>query len=431
MKSINVFSASLKEAVYMQPVNSPIDPQDININITEIEPQNLQIDFEVPQRLVKRIYKKLKKGGLDYTEQQMSDLLIQICLDEASRRIDKASIWGFLPLVDTSKPTFNIDAPFTFKMNRDVMPLDQLPSFEGIQIKSIEQEITDKLVDQELHSQKLQFGNPLPLDGPLTIGDRITGQASLYMDGDEDPLFEGKNIQIEIRDHGNLLLIDQLPFEGLFEQLVGIDISKKLTLQTKIPYTYPEKSRRGKKGTLVFDIHAAEKIEIASVDKVLEHYGTPNEVILRAQIKESLKHNQDAMNQLMMTNQLFETLKNLIDINVPEPILKASIQRAKQNRIAQNKANETLRPEEEEKIIEEAKDLLRTQAITMIMCEHLRIGVGEQDMDKQIRILAERQRKRPEDIKAEYIQRMSIIKNMCAQDKIFNELKGKLEIIGA
>ena len=155
----------------MKAIDSPINPKEINIKITKVEPPDYKLDFEVPQRLVKRIHKKLKKGGMDYNNNQMTALLIQICTKEGLSRLDLETIWGMQPIPGTKPPVFSLNTPFSFSFIVDTYTTSDIPPLENIPLKKLQLPVTDELIELEINAQQLECGLRESYSGPLDIGD--------------------------------------------------------------------------------------------------------------------------------------------------------------------------------------------------------------------------------------------------------------------
>ena len=72
----------------------PIDTSKIQINIIELDPPDYQFDIEVPIDLISEISARIARGGLNYNEQELGNLIVQVSQDEAMQRLDKDSAWG-------------------------------------------------------------------------------------------------------------------------------------------------------------------------------------------------------------------------------------------------------------------------------------------------------------------------------------------------
>ena len=417
----------------MDPIESPIDPKEINIKITKLDPPDYKLEFEIPQRLVKRIYKKLKKGGLNYDDKQMTALLVKICVDEGTYRLERESVWGLMPMANTAPPNFSIDAPFSFTSVADTYTFDDMPSLDGIQIKKLQMEISDELIEREIQSQKLECGNRTPLVGTLKVGDEVSGKITVTVDGETEPLFEIDHACIQIQEPGSITVVGDYPYEGINEQLLGVETSDSLSIAVHVPPSFSKTAYRGKSATLELQINSVERITPATIDEVLAQYGIPNETILRTQIKSSLERNFNRENDVVMLNQLYECFDALFDFPLPERMVQNRFN-AQCRALEEQPENETeLTDTEKNSLLSQARLFIKRQAITAKLRKHLNIIVGEVDIEAQIRSIAERRRQRPEDIKSEFIasNRMHVVINICTEYKILTALNEQITFVDA
>ena len=413
----------------MDKKNSPIDPKEIDIEITELDPPDYRIDFEIPQKLTKRIYKKLKKGGYDYNQQQMVGLLTQICIAEGMERLDKKSIWGPKPLKDAQKPLFSTEKPFVFSSLVDTYSIDDISEIGPIPIDRLNIEVTDEMIDTELYEQQLEIGTRESHSGTLDYGDEVVGDVALTLEDEDEPLFTIENCRIRIPNAGNKTVIGEFQFADATEQLHGMQPDGVISIPLSIPTSYPKQELHGKTATLRVDVESVDRIIPSSVDDVLEQYGTPNETILRSQIQLSLKHNFERENDTAMLNQMYIHLKNSLDLPVPLRIIDTLFEDLCEKATEKEQGDNELSEEKKDIIHQRVLFITKRRAITVRMQEYLDLRINEKDIEDQIRNIAERRRVRPEDIRAEFVSEDKIhhLGNMSMEQKIFNKLKAKME----
>jgi len=413
----------------MDKKNSPIDPKEIEIKISKLDPPDYRLDYLIPQKLTKRIHKKLKKGGHDYSQQQMVALLTQICISEGMERLDKNTVWGPKPLMDAETPVFSIGKPFVFSTIIDTFSTDDIAEFGPIPIERLNIDITDEMIDNELLEQQLEIGTREPHSGPLDNGDEVVGDVTLTIEDENEPLFTITSCHIRIPVAGNKTVIGEFRFADATEQLHGIQPDGVISIQLAIPTEYPIQELRGKTATLQVDVDSVERITPASVEDVLEQYGSPNETILRSQIQLSLKRNFERENDVVMLNQMYTHLENTLELPIPQRIINMLFEDLC-NRSQESEAEDgDLSEEKKELILQRVKFVTKRRAITVRMQEFLDLRINEKDIDDQIRNIAERRRVRPEDIRAEFISedKLHQLGNISMEQKIFNKLKVKME----
>jgi len=408
---------------------TPIDPKEIKIEFSKLDPPDFRIDYEIPQKLTKRIYKKLKKGGFNYDEQQMIGLLTQICVSEGMERLDQKTIWGPKPMPDSPPITYSVERPFTFSSIVDTFTADDKYEIDVIPIERLNIDITDEMIDAELYDQQLEIGVRKSHAGVLEYGDVVVGTATLTIEGENDAEFNIEECNIRIPKTGQTTVVGGFQLEDAGEQLRGIQPDGFISVGVSIPQSHPNAEFRGKPAILQIDVDSVDRITPASIDEVMEQYGTPNETILRTQIQLSLKRNFDRENDFLMLNQMYVHLGETLDIPIPDRIIESRFAELCEKEQEHDPDSSELSEETKEFFLKKAKFSSLRRAITVRMQEFLDLRVSENDIEDQIRNIAELRRERPEDVRAEFVSedKIHFLGNMSMEYKIFNRLKENME----
>ena len=164
-----------------------IDTSAIKIKISKLEEPDYRLDFDMPDEIVEDINRRLKEGGYDYDDEQMTSLLTKICLDEGMNRLDKKSVWGPKLMPGTAPGKFCCDSGFLFSAIVDAIPTGILDQIDSIPIRRRKLEVTNELIETELFEQRLLFGSRESFSGEVAYGDEITCNATLTVDGNDTP----------------------------------------------------------------------------------------------------------------------------------------------------------------------------------------------------------------------------------------------------
>jgi len=161
----------------------------------------------------------------------------------------------------------------------------------------------------------------------------------------------------------------------------------------------------------------AERITPCQFEEVLKQYGTPNETILKAQIKLSLQRNFDRQNDAMMRRQLFDYLFETIDVPVSSRIVDEHFVELCKKEEGENELNE----EDRSKLLKKAKEIAKKRVIVACYQKKFNIYINEQDVQQQICDIAESRRVRPEEIKEEFVSggKMDTLAALVKEKKIF------------
>jgi len=391
----------------------PVDPSKIKIEITPIDAPDYRIDFEMPAELVSEIYGRLKDGGYEYNVQQMTSLLAKICIDEGMNRFDKNSIFGLKPIPDSAPGIFSEDTPFVFSAVVDETPLDYIDNIESIPIERFVFKANEELIKNELFEQQLLFGSREAHCGVLAYGDEITCKATLSVVGKNEPVFSIDDCKIQLPKEGQPLII------GNYQCDVGDQLHNAQVGDNTICFELDNKQLE-----LVLVNMTAERITPCQIEEVLKQYGTPNETILKTQIKLSLQRNFDRQNDAMMRRQLFDYLLETIDVPISSRIVDEHFVNLCKNEQGENELSE----EDRSKLLKKAKEGAKKRVITACFEKKFNIYINEQDIQQQICDIAESRRVRPEEIKEEFISggKMDTLAALVKEKKIFKHLLDKI-----
>lgn len=394
----------------------PIDTSKIQVKIIELEPPDYQFDIAVPVEITTEITSRIQSGGLQYDEKQMGTLIVQVCLDEAMQRLDKDSAWG-ARLLQKSVGKYITDEPFTFSAVVDSLPDDDF-SLDTIPINRRQLQVKDSHVNSELFEQQLQFGNKSDFAGILEYGDEIECDAQCRIEGIEQPIASLQQCTLRIPSETQSFSFAGVPLPEIAGALRGCQTKDELVF----PFNMNEKQ-----GTLTLSNCSFSRITPATVEHVLEEYGTPNEALLRTQIRMSLQHNFDRENTNFMIHQLYSHLFQTVDLPISSRIVAKNYKDLCKKEM-ESTGVEELTNEKQDSIKASAEQMVKRLTLNAWLQRTFRLSLSEEDIDRQAAIIAEERRVRPSEIKEEFLaaDKIQVLGNMASERKIFERLKDKM-----
>ena len=128
-----------------------------------------------------------------------------------------------------------------------------------------------------------------------------------------------------------------------------------------------------------------------------------------------------------MIHQLYDYLLENVDIPISKRIVNKNFDDFCKKEIDATGAGE-LTEEQKNMLLAKAARLVKRMTINAWLQRSFKLGVSEDDVDKQAAILAEERRVRPADIKEEFLteDKISVLGNMATERKIFERLKDKM-----
>lgn len=299
-----------------------------------------------------------------------------------------------------------------FTVEVEVVPEFEMPSLEGIEIKKPMIEVSQERVEQELKRQQTLAGVPSRIEGDFQPSDRLGGRIEVTKQGEDKPLFQSEQGVLVIpQDKDGKGQVYGIVVENLVSAFDGKKVGDTVSVKATGPEHHEFEAVRNTDVTISFTIRAAERVEPATVEQVVERYGLGTEENLREQIKLALEYRRDQEQLEAMRNQVSEHLLDAVDFDLPERLSGAQARRA-----VERKRLDLLymgvNPDEVENHLAEirgeseevARRRLKLFFIVQRVCEMFNIEVNEQEVNGRIAAIAAQRGVRPEKLRAEFQQ---------------------------
>ncbi len=330
--------------------------------------------------------------------------------------------------------------PLEFTVEVEVVPQFDLPALENIEIKKPMLEVSEDRVEQELKRQQMLTGTPSKIEGDFREGDRLAGKLSVSKEGEEKPLFHTEHGLLTIppdssEDKGQVYGIT---VDNIAKTLKGKNVGDTVTFKATGPEQHEIESVRGAELIITFEIRAAERIEPASVEQVVEHYGLGTEENLREQIKLALEYRRDQEQLEAMRSQVSDHLANMVNFDLPERLSGAQARRTiERKRI--DLLYMGLNPDEVEAHLadirgeseEQARKRLKLFFIVHKLSEQFNIEVSEQEVNGRIAAIAAQRGIRPDKLRAEFQQtgRINEVALQIREHKAFDRVIASAKVV--
>lgn len=413
-----------------------LDPDAIQMDVTDIGLNGRRLSFELSARDIKRAQKKLKKSNQPVNDKQLAERLQRECLESGMKQLDPNCIWGpHLPEGD-SIPTVRKDKPMAFAVLIDDMPPIDWPDWAELTIARPVQEITSDMLDMEMNEQCLLAGTTRPRQGHAEPGDTIRCNLQLDIEG-SDQSFQTQEITLRIPQPGQPIIIEGMPVPGFESHLSDVSVDETVTIDFRIPDNHPVPTLRSQTATVALEILEINELIPASVDEVVAQYGSPSEKALRNQISSALQAKANRDQRFAMITQLFDQLVERLVFDVPQHVLDTKLARRINQERREAHGTAVSESELEARIeshrdewMAEVEDKSRTQAISVQLTRHLHIGISEDLINKQISEMALDLGRRPEDFRKQIIDegKINFFANLVRQAECLNHLEPMLTI---
>ena len=412
-----------------------LDVSDISIECSPVDEVDHRLDIEIPARFVKRFQKNIKKAGQQAESKQIVAALVKLGLDEAIQKLDFTSLWGPRPVGDPLAWRLPKDKPLKFAFMVDKRPDITWPPFEQIEITRPVLEIDDQLINVELDQQKLVEGPRIPWDGPIKPGLEIL--LDLQLTGlDKNQTLDIKDVTILVPEGNEEAVISGMPVPEFAKLVEGAATGEELVVDLAVPDELAGELGRDT-AVLTIVVHKAWSIEPATIEQLVETYGSRNEQVLRQQIRLSLKAKADQDQQQIMLRQFFESVSERVNIPVPNQVVD-HITKQRSEATRQHLAKEGQSEQEIESYLKEQqpewfKQALyqaRSRGVVNMLAREEEIKVTESEVQDVLNAMATNRGVRPEQMRREAIEKdmLTSLSFRCLQIKTFEHYRSQLKI---
>jgi len=388
----------------------PIDPADICMNEKELSPFWHQIDIEVPTRQAKRFHKKLKKSGQDSSIESTTKLLTNFCIEHVLQRFEFNPIWGPIQSRSSATPEYRPNHSFLLTINVDDSPEVDWPTFDTLEIIRPIKEMTEEMIDGEMHEQQLDAGERTPIQNDIKTGNEVTCRVTLSETGSEKVLFEQASTTMRVPKHSGSAKIFNIQIDNFAESIIGCSVGDVITLKTTIPEDHFDPTLSGTEVNISVEIQSASRITPATVEQVVEQYGSPSEAILRRQIKMALESKINREQGAILAKQIFDFLSEKIDVPIPEWVYENyqktflnNINAAMKQHGCSDDAITKRAEDNADKIMTVSQKQAKRHALATLLSRKFEINTNEDELISEIGKMAAEQGRRPEDLRKEII----------------------------
>ena len=365
----------------------------------------------------------------------------QLLADAYAKAIEDKSIQAVgdpEPVTPADELELQEGKPLTFIVEIEVVPEFDLPNLQGIEIKKPEFEVTDDDIETELTRQRAMMGTTVKIEGDFVADDLIAGRVTVTKDGDAEPLIKDEFTIVAVPgdDDGGRGPILGIMIQGLADLLKGKRIGDTLTVPTTGPEAHEREEVRGAKLTIELRLTAAERIDPASIQQVVEAYGVGSEQNLKEQIRLAVQRRNEQDQASAMREQIYDYLLGAVDFELPQKLSEAQAARNLERHRIELLEQGLMPPQVEARLAEirddsetRTRDRLKLLFILRRLADHFQIEVSDQEINGRIASIAAHRGLRPDQVRAELTQmgRLSevghVIRQQKAADRVIAQAK--------
>ena len=384
-----------------------ISPKDLLITELAKNAPDVQLRIELPAKYVKRFQKKLKQSGTKWGTQDVLHNLISIMLTHTIQRKSLSPIFGPSPIVGSEEPKLKKDSPIVLEVAIDHW--DELGeiNYSDIIIQKPVQEITEEMINEEMLVQQWMAGEHTATNNP--IDSDVECRCSLETLDTETGNTLSAPVHVSIATNLKDVRVHGCSFPN-GNAFLGKSVGDEVSFTAVPSINWPQAQLRSKKVLFKFTLDSIATVAPATVEIVLEQYGTQSEFILRNQILASMEQQFADGVAICMQEQLLDAISDKVKLHIPQRVIKSAVHFAKQE-IERGLNAKSVDTQANKKILEEltpqcekkAELSSRRKAITMLLIKSHKTQPTEEELIDFIASEAAIVGKRPDEYRQELI----------------------------
>ncbi|MFY9214889.1 MAG: trigger factor [Tissierellaceae bacterium] len=331
---------------------------------------------------------------LNYGEEIFYEDAINILLPEAYENAVKE-----LELEPVDTPDIDIDEiikgePILVKAEVDVKPEVKLGDYKAMELEKVEYEVTDEMIEHELHHVQEDNARIISVDREVKEGDIVTIDFAGFVDEEQFPGGTAEGHELEI---GSKTFIP-----GFEEQLIGKNKGEEVEVKVTFPEEYHEESLAGKEALFKVVIHEIREKELPELDdefaKDVSEFDTIEEY--KQDIKNRLEEELKSQEKFEKENKVIEKVMEISEVDIPNGMIETQIDdelgqfdfRLRQQGLELEKYLELTGTNIDmmrEQFREVAEKRVRADLVLEAIAKVESIEVTEEDIDKELTKMAE------------------------------------------
>lgn len=339
---------------------------------------------KTPRKLIERRFKKDVAG-------QVKTALLMQTLEQVGeeKKIEPLSE----PDIDMQAIELPEDGDFIYEFDVEVRPEFDLPEYKNLQINQPAKVFNDKDVDKSIEDFRKRFGKTVTKDGGVERGDTIIADVR-FLDGKE-VLREFEELTIRVDDD---LYFRDGHIKKFADSLKGAKAGDSRDLKVTLSDSLQDEKRRGQVVDASFVLREIQQTELPEVnEEFLATVGIGDVGELRDLLKSSLEARLRYRQKEAATEQVMDKIVESANWELPPDLLRRQSERTLQRKIIelQQAGYDEDRIRAQVNLLRQnskatTAKALKQQFVLQAIAEKEEIKIEEEDLDAEIRALADR-----------------------------------------
>jgi trigger factor len=299
--------------------------------------------------------------------------------------------------------------PLVYEFDVEVRPEFDLPTYKGLKIKRPVKEFTDVDIDKELNRLLEPRGTAIEkpsVDGKPPVvseGDSLDVELTTKLGDQQLGHLDKINVRVDTR-----LVFQDSVIEKFASGIAGAQVGENRTLEMKLSESVANPALRGQTAQATFKVLAINTIKLPEItDKLLDEYSAGSLEQLRELILGALKRRLEYTQRQSARTQVLEQIEAASRWDLPQDLLQRQATRTLRRRVLEMR-NAGMSDQEilarrqllEQDSIRSTAAALKEHFVLQKVAELEKIEIEDDDIDKEIDTLAEREGESPRKLRA-------------------------------
>ena len=316
-----------------------------------------------------------------------------------------------------------------------VKPQVELGEYKGLEVKKGRVTVTKKEIEEQLANYQTQFAElTVKEGGKVAKGDTAVIDFEGFVDGVAFEGGKGENYPLEIGS-GSFI-------PGFEDQVIGMTVDKEQDIVVTFPEDYGAADLAGKEATFKVTVHEIKEKHLPEIDdelaKDVNIDGVETLDQLKDHIKANIKTRKESENENKFMDDLYKAIVASSKVEDSDSLLEQEqglmLQEIEQNLQRQGLNFEVYqqftgksKDDIKEDIKPQAEERVKLNAILAAIIEEEKLAVSDEELETELKTIAEYYQKELDEVKKIFEGNMSRIENDLLTRKAVDLVKDNLK----
>ena len=305
-----------------------------------------------------------------------------------------------------------------------VKPQVELGEYKGLEVKKGRVTVTKKEIEEQLANYQTQFAElTVKEGGKVAKGDTAVIDFEGFVDGVAFEGGKGENYPLEIGS-GSFI-------PGFEDQVIGMTVDKEQDIVVTFPEDYGAADLAGKEATFKVTVHEIKEKHLPEIDdelaKDVNIDGVETLDQLKDHIKANIKTRKESENENKFMDDLYKAIVASSKVEDSDALLEQEQGLMLQEIEVYQQFTGKSKDDIKEDIKPQAEERVKLNAILAAIIEEEKLAVSDEELETELKTIAEYYQKELDEVKKIFEGNMSRIENDLLTRKAVDLVKDNLK----